>query len=240
MAGFLLKRVNKMFGRFGSAMKNRDVYARRRAEMVKKQLVGRGITDERVLAAMSELPRHKFVEEALRERSYGDYPIPIGEKQTISQPYMVAIMSQLLNLTGSEKVLEIGSGSGYQTAVLCKLAAQVYSVERRPQLLIKARQTLEKLDCHNVALKIADGTLGWKDYAPYDAIIVTAGAPEVPKALLDQLAMGGRMVIPVGGEEKQVLHKVVKTKLGLRESIQTQCSFVKLIGQFGWKEASVE
>lgn len=208
--------------------------------MVEKQLVGRGITDERVLKAMGEIPRHKFLEEALRERSYGDYPIPIGEKQTISQPYMVAIMSEMLNLTGSEKVLEIGSGSGYQTAVLSKLAAQVYSVERIPRLLMKARQTLEEIDIHNVALKIADGTLGWKDYAPYDAILVTAGAPEVPKALLDQLAMGGRMVLPVGDEERQVLHKIVKTKFGIRESIHTQCSFVKLIGQFGWKEAPVE
>jgi len=208
--------------------------------MVKKQLIGRGIRDERVLSAMGGIPRHKFVEEAFRERSYGDYPMPIGEKQTISQPYMVAIMSELLSLVGTEKVLEIGAGSGYQTAVLSRLAAQVYSVERIPQLLMKARQTLEEIDCHNVALKIADGTLGWKDYAPYDAILVAAGAPDAPKALVDQLAMGGRMVIPVGDEERQVLHKIVKTKFGLRETVHTQCSFVKLIGQFGWKEAPVE
>lgn len=221
-------------------MKNRDVYARRRAEMVEKQLVGRGIHDERVLGAMREIPRHKFVDEALREKSYGDFPLPIGEKQTISQPYMVAIMSELLNLDGSEKVLEIGCGSGYQTALLCRLAAQVYSVERIPRLLMRARRTLEGIGVHNVALKIADGTLGWKDYAPYDAILVTAGAPEAPKALLDQLATGGRMVIPVGDEERQVLHKIVKTKHGVRESIHTQCSFVKLIGQYGWKEAPVE
>jgi protein-L-isoaspartate(D-aspartate) O-methyltransferase len=216
-----------------------DAYTRRRVEMVEKQIIGRGIRDELVIEVMREIPRHLFVDEALQDKGYGDFPIPIGEKQTISQPYMVAVMTEMLELTGSEKVLEIGSGSGYQTAVLSRLAEKVYSVERIPQLLIRARQTLEKLEYHNVALKIADGTLGWKDYAPYDAIIVTAGSPEIPKSLVDQLAMGGRMVIPIGDEEKQILHKLVKTKLGVRESVHTKCTFVKLIGQYGWKETSV-
>lgn len=225
---------------FGDGMTTDDAHSRRRTEMVEKQIIGRGIRDERVIEVMRELPRHLFVEEPLQDRGYGDFPIPIGEKQTISQPYMVALMSEMLELKGGEKVLEIGSGSGYQTAVLCKLAAQVYSVERIPELLMKARQMLERLDCHNVALKIADGTLGWKDYAPYDAIIVTAGAPDAPKALMDQLAVGGRMVIPIGDEEKQVLHKFVKTRLGARETIHTECTFVKLIGQYGWKETPVQ
>jgi len=206
--------------------------------MVEKQLRAKGIKDPRVLEAMGELPRHLFVEEVFREKAYGDFPMPIGQKQTISQPYMVALMSELLELKGGEKVLEIGTGSGYQAAVLGRLATQVYTVERIPELLIRARKRLESLGIHNVAMKIADGTLGWKDYAPYDAIMVTAGSPDIQKPLLDQLALGGRMIIPVGDENTQVLRKIVKTKFRLVETTHTECTFVKLVGQYGWEEAA--
>ena len=167
--------------------------------MVEEQLVQRGITDTRVLDAMRRVPRHRFVEEALRDRAYGDHPLPIGESQTISQPYIVGMMTQLLALTGSEKVLEIGSGSGYQTAVLAELARRVCSVERLMPLATRARRILEELGYTSAVVKTADGTYGWPDEAPFDRIIVTAGAPAVPAPLFQQLAEGGRIVVPVGG-----------------------------------------
>jgi protein-L-isoaspartate(D-aspartate) O-methyltransferase len=204
--------------------------------MVEEQLIKRGIMDKRVLDAMGKVPRHLFVEEALRSRAYGDYPLPIGEKQTISQPYMVALMTESLQLKGDEKVLEIGTGSGYQAAVLAELCNKVYSVERLKFLAVKARERLYSIGYMNVAIKIFDGTYGWTEYAPYDAIIVTAGAPEIPQHLVDQLSVGGRMIIPVGDEFSQTLIKVEKNKDGVTTTNICGCVFVKLIGNYGWKE----
>ncbi len=209
-------------------------FARDRERMVAEQLVRRGITDERVLEAMRKVPRHLFVEEALRDRAYGDYPLPIGEGQTISQPYMVGIMTQLLRLTGQEKVLEIGTGSGYQTAVLAELARRVCSVERIPSLAARARATLEALGYTNVWVRTADGTLGWPDEAPFDGVVVSAGAPSVPEPLFEQLAEGGRMVVPVGDATSQTLTVVERVDGKMRTTTDAGCVFVKLIGKYGW------
>ena len=211
-------------------------YESERKIMVEEQLAGRGIRDRRVLDAMGKVPRHLFVEEALRSRAYGDYPLPIGEKQTISQPYMVALMTESLELKGNEKVLEIGTGSGYQSAVLAELCEKVYSVERIKSLAVKARDRLDSLGYLNVAIKIFDGTYGWIEHAPYDAIIVTAGAPDIPKSLIDQLAVGGRMVIPIGDEFSQTLVKLEKGRDGITTTNICGCVFVKLVGNHGWKE----
>lgn len=211
-------------------------YESERKIMVEEQLTGRGIRDRRVLDAMGKVPRHLFVEEALRSRAYGDYPLPIGEKQTISQPYMVALMTESLELKGNEKVLEIGTGSGYQSAVLAELCEKVYSVERIKSLAVKARDRLDSLGYLNVAIKIFDGTYGWMEHAPYDAIIVTAGAPDIPKSLIDQLAVGGRMVIPIGDEFSQTLVKLEKGRDGITTTNICGCVFVKLVGNHGWKE----
>jgi len=203
--------------------------------MVEEQLIGRGIKNPRVLEAMGKVPRHLFVEEALWERAYGDHALPIGEKQTISQPLMVALMTEALSLKGSEKVLEIGTGSGYQTAVLAELSAKVYSIERIKSLALRARDLLDKLQYQNVVIKQFDGTYGWKECSPFDAILVTAGSPDIPQVLLDQLADGGHLVIPVGGRKSQTLKKVLKTRAGLITSSHTPCVFVPLIGNYGWK-----
>ncbi len=201
-----------------------------------RKIIVRGIRSRRVLDAMGKVPRHLFVEEALRSRAYGDYPLPIGEKQTISQPYMVALMTESLELKGNEKVLEIGTGSGYQSAVLAELCEKVYSVERIKSLAVKARDRLDSLGYLNVAIKIFDGTYGWIEHAPYDAIIVTAGAPDIPKSLIDQLAVGGRMVIPIGDEFSQTLVKLEKGRDGITTTNICGCVFVKLVGNHGWKE----
>lgn len=210
-------------------------FAIARERMVADQLRARGITDPRVLTAMGRVPRHRFVEEALAARAYGDYPLPIGEKQTISQPYMVALMTQALELVGGERVLEVGTGSGYQTAILAELATKVYSVERIRSLADRARAILEELGYYNV-LRVGDGTLGWREEAPFDAVLVTAAAPEVPAPLVEQLKAGGRLVIPVGGSTAQVLKCLVKEPDGLvRESELVGCVFVKLVGEQGWQ-----
>lgn len=207
-----------------------------RERMVADQLRARGITDPRVLTAMGRVPRHRFVEEALAARAYGDYPLPIGEKQTISQPYMVALMSQALELGGGERVLEVGTGSGYQTAILAELAAKVYSIERIRALADRARVILEELGYYNVLIRVGDGTLGWREEAPFDAVLVTAAAPEVPAPLVEQLKPGGRLVIPVGGMTAQVLKSLVKDADGaVRESELVGCVFVKLVGEQGWQ-----
>lgn len=211
-------------------------YAKERERMVEAQLRGRGIVDERVLSAMGRVPRHLFVEEALRDQAYGDRPLPIGGGQTISQPYMVAIMCQILGLVGTEKVLEIGTGSGYQAAVLAELGRKVYTVERIPFLAARARQILDSLSYTNVLVKVADGTVGWSDEAPFDRVIVAAAAPEVPDPLFQQLAGGGRMVIPVGDQHGQTLHVVEKVNGQMRVSTNVGCVFVKLIGKYGWGE----
>ena len=207
-----------------------------RNRMVDEQLIPRGINEQRVLSAMRKVPRHLFVEEALQDRAYGDYALPIGEKQTISQPYMVALMTEALELSGSEIVLEIGTGSGYQAAILAELSRQVYSIERIASLALRARKVIEVLGYKNVDIKIYDGTLGWEEKAPFDGIIVTASAPDIPKSLTDQLKLGGRLVIPVGTRHFQTLIKVVKKKDGLVKMPLTECVFVPLIGAYGWGE----
>jgi len=204
--------------------------------MVEEQLVRRGITDARVLDAMRKIPRHVFIEEALRDRAYGDHPLPIGEGQTISQPYMVAAMTQLLELEGTEKVLEIGTGSGYQTAILATLARRVCSVERLPALATRARRVLEELGSTNVIVKTGDGSFGWPDEAPFDRVLVTAGAPQVPAPLFQQLAEGGRLVVPVGEPQGQTLFLVEKVDGRMRTSTDCGCVFVKLVGKYGWEE----
>ncbi len=207
-----------------------------RGRMVDDQIVGRGVKDERVLAAMRRVPRHEFLPEAIRGMAYADNALPIGEGQTMSQPYMVAIMTELLGLTGIERVLEIGTGSGYQAAILAELCSKVYTVERVKGLAEKARTTLDRLGYRNVAIKIYDGTYGWKEMAPFDAIMVTAGAPEIPAPLVEQLKDGGKMVIPVGERFGQMLLKVVKTAEGPFTERSIPCVFVPLIGNHGWKE----
>lgn len=203
--------------------------------MVEDQIISRGIKDARVIAAMKKVPRHLFVEEALQSQAYSDHPLPIGEKQTISQPYMVALMTEALQLKGKEKVLEIGGGSGYQTAILAELSEKVFSIERIRSLAIRARQLLYELGYYNVELKIFDGTYGWMEEAPFDAIIVTAGAPDIPQTLLDQLAMDGRLVIPVGDAYVQDLIRITKTEEGIKREDLGGCRFVKLIGRYGWE-----
>jgi len=202
--------------------------------MVEEQLVARGVVDARVLAVMRRVPRHLFVDEALQGQAYGDHPLPIGDGQTISQPFIVGRMSELLELTGREKVLEIGTGSGYQAAVLAELAARVCTIERIPRLAGRARQTLEGLGYQNVWVRTANGTLGWPDEAPFDRILVAAGGPSVPPPLFEQLVEGGRMVMPVGDATGQVLKLVEKMHGGMRTSEHSGCMFVKLVGKYAW------
>jgi protein-L-isoaspartate(D-aspartate) O-methyltransferase len=211
-------------------------YERLRKEMVKRQIEARGITDARVISAMLKVPRHLFVSDALRDQAYGDFPLPIGEQQTISQPYIVAEMTQALNLTNQDKVLEIGTGSGYQTAVLSQMAYRVYTIERLHPLLANARRLFDQLRYYNIVTRYSDGTIGWKEESPFDAIIVTAGAPELPVVLVNQLAVGGRMIIPVGNQFSQELIRLVRDENGVKKFKLGGCRFVKLIGEHGWKE----
>ena len=207
-----------------------------RERMVKNQLMARGIKDERVLQAMGKIPRHLFIQEALAGEAYNDHPVPIGEKQTISQPYIVALMTEALELKGSENTLEIGTGSGYQTAILAELSSRVYTIERIKSLLVKARKLLAKLGYNNILFKAFDGTLGWKEYAPFDAIMVTAGSPNVPDPLKEQLADNGRMIIPVGDRYTQELIKITRKGENFEQEDLGGCRFVNLIGVHGWKE----
>jgi protein-L-isoaspartate(D-aspartate) O-methyltransferase len=206
-----------------------------RKRMVESQLIARGIKDRRVIEAMLKVPRHLFVDEAMFAQTYSDTSLPIGEKQTISQPYMVALMTELLHLTGTEKVLEIGTGSGYQAAILATLAKRVYTVERFRPLALRARKALDSLRLLNVNIKVGDGTDGWEGEAPFDAVLVTAGAPEVPETLVNQLKPGGRLVIPVGSKTEQTLVRVTREEDGsvCRET-SIACRFVKLVGRHGW------
>jgi protein-L-isoaspartate(D-aspartate) O-methyltransferase len=203
--------------------------------MVETQLARRGVGDPRVLAAMRKVPRHLFVDEALRDRAYGDHPLPIGESQTISQPFIVGLMSELLALDGSEKVLEVGTGSGYQAAILAELSRRVCSIERRAPLASAARALLEALGYTNVWVRVGCGTLGWPDEAPFDRILVGASAPAVPPPLVEQLAEGGRMVLPLGDESGQTLSIVEKTDGRVQTTAHSPCMFVKLIGKYGWE-----
>ena len=211
-------------------------YQRMRNEMVTRQIIARGINDPRVLSAMRKVPRHLFVSEAMMDQAYGDYPLPIGEQQTISQPYIVAEMTQALQLTPEDRVLEIGTGSGYQAAVLAQIAFRVYTIERIHSLYTRARKLFDTLRYHNIVTRYSDGTTGWRDQGPFDAIIVTAGAPEIPHVLVNQLTVGGRMVIPVGGRHGQDLVKLYRDDKGVHQVNLGGCRFVKLIGEHGWSE----
>jgi protein-L-isoaspartate(D-aspartate) O-methyltransferase len=203
--------------------------------MVAEQLAQRGIADARVLDAMRRVPRHLFVEEALRDRAYGDHPLPIGEEQTISQPFIVGLMSALLELRGGEKVLEIGTGSGYQTAVLAELTGRVCSIERLPRLAERARKLLADLGYQNVWIRVGDGALGWPDEAPFDRVLVAAAGPAVPPPLLQQLAEGGRMVVPLGDPANQTLTLVENIGGEIRRTPHGECKFVKLVGRYAWE-----
>lgn len=203
--------------------------------MVKNQIEARGVRDYRVLEAMKIVPRHEFVNESLIDQAYSDHPLPIGDQQTISQPYIVALMTEALQVDKDDRVLEIGTGSGYQAAILAQLAYRVYTIERNRNLYEMGRRILEKLGYYNVVCRYGDGTLGWKEESPFDAILVTAGAPDIPKPLVDQLGMGGRMVIPVGSSSSQQLVKLYRDEKGIHQTELGGCRFVKLIGQRGWK-----
>lgn len=212
-----------------------DDYKRLRDMMVDYQLIPRGIKDERVLAAMRKVPRHLFVPDFIRHSAYDDMALPIGDDQTISQPYMVAVMTELLELRGDEKVLEIGTGSGYQAALLAELAREVYTVERISTLADGARRRLTELGYENVYVIVSDGTKGLEDKAPFDRIIVTAAAPKIPEPLINQLKDGGIIVAPVGERFSQILIKGKKEKGMLIEEYHTPCVFVPLVGEYGWK-----
>jgi protein-L-isoaspartate(D-aspartate) O-methyltransferase len=212
-------------------------FDRLRNDMVEKQIEARGINDPAVLAAMRQVPRHLFVSEALMDQAYSDFPLPIGEQQTISQPYIVAEMTQALKLGKDDRVLEIGTGSGYQAAILAQIAYRVYTIERIHSLYVRARKLFDQLGYHNIVTRYSDGTSGWRDEGPFDAIIVTAGAPEVPALLVNQLAIGGRMVIPVGNQYAQELIQLVRDENGVHQLNLGGCRFVKLVGEHGWRES---
>ena len=213
----------------------RDSFSKQRADMVTYQIERRGIVDERILTAMRKIPRHHFIPEEQWENAYDDFPLPIGDGQTISQPYIVAYMSNILDILESEKVLEIGTGSGYQAAILGSLAECVFTVERIPQLAERASQRLQELKIKNVTVVVGDGSLGLPSEAPFDAILVTAAAPAAPQILLDQLAEGGRMVIPVGNRFHQTLELWMRKKGRLTRQEVLPVVFVPLIGEQGWK-----
>jgi protein-L-isoaspartate(D-aspartate) O-methyltransferase len=211
------------------------LFARERERMVKEQLAARGISDDRVLDAINRVPRHRFVDEGLQHRAYGDYPLPIGEEQTISQPYIVGLMTSLLELTGREKVLEVGTGSGYQTAVLAELSRRVCSIERLPRLADRARRLVESMGYTNVWIRVGNGALGWSDEAPFDRILVAAAGPSVPAPLIDQLGEGGRLVAPVGDAESQTLTLVERRGGEVTTRALGECRFVPLVGKYAWE-----
>ena len=214
-----------------------DDYTQARERMVHEQLMGRDVQDPLVLAAMQQVPRHLFVEESLRDQAYEDHPLPIGEGQTISQPYMVARMAEVLKLAESERVLEVGTGSGYLAAVLAEQGAEIYSIEFHDSLATRAQTVLHELGYDNISVCIGDGTLGWEEEAPFDAIVVSAASPGLPRPLLAQLRMGGRLVVPMGEEDLQTLVCIWKEPSEMREEYFGECRFVKLQGQYGWESA---
>jgi protein-L-isoaspartate(D-aspartate) O-methyltransferase len=213
---------------------NPSEFAVARRRMVEEHLRPRGIHDPHVLRIMEAMPRHLFVDEALQSRAYSDHALPIGQEQTISQPYMVAYMTQALELTGDEKVLEIGTGTGYQTAILAELADRVFTVERIPSIGLAARERLHGMGYTNVVYRIGDGSLGWREMAPFDRVLVTAGAPRVPAFLSQQLRIGGRALLPVGRGERQALVRLTREATGLKRETLTGCAFVPLIGREGF------
>jgi protein-L-isoaspartate(D-aspartate) O-methyltransferase len=214
-----------------TAASHQDIH---RERMVTEQLIPRGIHDEAVLLAMRTVPRHLFVDDAMYSCAYGDHPLPIGSGQTISQPYIVALMTQALQLKSTDKVLEIGTGSGYQAAILSRICERVYTIERIDSLLVRARKIFDKLHYHNIISRIDDGTTGWASEAPFDGIIVTAGGPKIPEPLLEQLADPGRMVIPVGDQYVQDLRLVEKKDGTVTDHVIEHVRFVSLIGVHGW------
>ncbi|MGB9595488.1 MAG: protein-L-isoaspartate(D-aspartate) O-methyltransferase, partial [Candidatus Poribacteria bacterium] len=205
-----------------------------RKQMVENQIIARGISDQRVISAMLKVPRHLFVSENQRYEAYNDYPLPIGEEQTISQPYMVALMTELMCLDGDEKVLEIGTGSGYQTAILAELAKEVYTVEIIESLSINAKRLLDELGYKNIKFRIGDGYNGWKEYAPFDDIIVTCGPTDIPQPLIDQLNEGGKLVIPVG-YSFQVLTILEKVNGELKKTESIECRFVPMTRKYNFR-----
>jgi protein-L-isoaspartate(D-aspartate) O-methyltransferase len=210
--------------------------AHQRALMVDRHVAARGIRDERILQAMREVPRHRFVPQVMVSKAYGAGALPIGSNQTISQPWIVARMIELLELKGTENVLEIGTGTGYQAAVLSKLCTKVFTIERINELALRAAELFRELRIHNVSVKVFDGTYGWSDRAPFDRIIVAAAAPEVPEPLVQQLARTGKMIIPVGPEGKQRLARVIRVGTGVKIEDCGTAEFVPLVGRFGWRE----
>lgn len=213
-------------------------FERLRNWMIETQIIPRGIKSEKVIQAMSKVPRHRFVPENLIERAYDDMALPIGEGQTISQPYMVAVMTELLEPDYSHRVLEIGTGSGYQAAVLAEIVKEVYTIERFKELSDRAKEVLRELGYDNVFFKVGDGTLGWPEEAPFDRIIITAAAPEIPRSLVEQLKEGGVIVAPVGSRYSQILKKVIKRDKTLITEESVPCVFVPLIGEEGWRDES--
>ncbi len=211
-----------------------DAFTRARLAMVER-LRKAGIRDERVLAALAEVPRHLFIPEVLRSTAYGDHALPIACDQTISQPYIVARQTELLEVTDQDRVLEIGAGSGYQTAILAKVVEKVYAIERIPQLARESSALLSKLKLFNATIKCFDGTIGWSEFTPYRGILVAAGSPEIPQPLVTQLAVGGHLVVPVGTEKEQRLMRVTRTATGVKTEDHGRCQFVKLIGKYGWQ-----
>ena len=215
-----------------------DRYKKQRIRMVDSQIRARGIMDQGVLRAMEKIPRHLFVDEGLWDQAYNDNPLPIDERQTISQPYIVALMTEALELKDRDRVLEIGTGSGYQSAILAELADRVYTIERIASLAAKARNLPDFLNYYKVAIRVGDGTYGWREEAPFEAILVTAGAPHVPKTLVEQLALGGRLIIPVGSRHTQELIKMTRLSADpadIRKESLGGCRFVDLIGEHGWE-----
>ncbi len=210
-------------------------FVRERADMIERLRKHYRIRDEQVLAAMGKIPRHMFVLEPMRGHAYGDHALPIDFGQTISQPFIVARETELLEVTKTDRVLEIGAGSGYQTAVLSKVAGQIYALERLPELARRAQELLRQLGINNVTVKCFDGTYGWSEFAPYKGILVAAASPEIPKPLVDQLAVGGHLVIPIGSEKEQRLIRVTRTEEGTKTEDHGACQFVKLIGKHGWE-----
>ena len=204
--------------------------------MVEDQVIARGVTDPAVIRALRTVPRHLFVNEAMADSAYGDFPLPIGEGQTISQPYIIAEMTQALALKPGDRVLEIGTGSGFQAAVLAEIVHRVYTIERNNTLFRRARALFDRLKYHNIVARYGDGTRGWKEHAPFDAVMVTAGGAAIPPPLLDQLLIGGRLVMPVGGLISQELLVATRKKEGISIANLGGCRFVKLIGRHGWKE----
>jgi protein-L-isoaspartate(D-aspartate) O-methyltransferase len=210
-------------------------YAVLKKRMVEEQLIPRGIKNQRVLDAFRKIERHRFIPEDLMTSAYGDFPVPIGEGQTISQPYIVALMTECLDLSGQERVLEIGTGSGYQAAILAELASEVYTVERFENLKKRAEKVLNELGYANIKIKVGDGTLGWPEAAPFDRIIITAASPRVPLPLTEQLKESGKLVLPLGESFSQIL-TVIEKKEGKLESMEVcGCVFVPLVGKYGWK-----